>query len=113
MIAFFKKLLSGGSSVQSISPQEAQELAKQGAVILDVRSAAERKNIQIKGSQHIPLDQLGGKASTLPKDKTIICQCASGMRSSAAAKQLAAQGFDVRNLKGGMMAWQSAGLPTK
>lgn len=113
MIAFFKKLLGMGAGVPSVSPQEAQELVKNGAVILDVRGATERKGNQIKGSLHIPLDQLGNKAGTLPKDKTIICQCASGRRSAMAAQQLAAQGFDVRNLSGGITAWQSAGLPTK
>lgn len=111
MFGFLKKLLGlpGG-----ISAQEAQALVKAGnAVILDVRTPAERKAMHIPGSTHLPLDDLSGKASKLPKEKTIICQCASGLRSASAAKQLAAQGFTTLNLSGGIASWQAAGLPTK
>lgn len=111
MFAFFKKLLG---LPESIAPADAQALVKSGqAILLDVRSSGERKAAQIPGSLHIPLDELAQKANTLPKDKTIICQCASGMRSASAAKQLAGRGLTTLNLSGGISAWQQAGLPTK
>lgn len=111
MFGFLKKLLG---LPDGISAQDAQALIKAGnAVILDVRTPAERKAMHIPGSTHLPLDDLDSKASTLPKNKTIICQCASGMRSASAAKQLAAQGFTTLNLSGGIGSWQAAGLPTK
>ena len=111
MFAFFKKLLG---LPDSVSPAEAQALVKSGdAVLLDVRSAGERKAAHIAGSLHIPVDELGARASSLPKNKTIICQCASGMRSASAAKQLAAAGYKTLNLSGGIGAWQGAGSPVK
>jgi rhodanese-related sulfurtransferase len=46
------------------------------------------------------------------KDKPIVAICHSGMRSMMAARLLAQQGFkDIRNLIGGMMAWNRKGLP--
>ena len=47
-------------------------------------------------------------------DKPIIAVCRSGSRSGAACKMLGKQGFEqVKNLRGGMMAWESANLPVK
>jgi rhodanese-related sulfurtransferase len=51
--------------------------------------------------------------SELPKDREIICVCASGSRSSSAARQLTSSGYNVLNLSGGMGQWQRAGLPVK
>lgn len=111
MFGFLKKLLG---LPDGITAQDAQAMVKAGnAVILDVRTPAERKAAHIPGSMHIPLDELGSEAGTLPKNKTIICQCASGMRSASAAKQLAGQGYTTLNLNGGITGWQGAGLPTK
>jgi phage shock protein E len=114
MIAFFKRLLGlDQAPLNSISPSEAQAKVKQGAIILDVRSPLERQALSIPGSKTIPLDELATKLETLPKGKEIICQCASGMRSARAARFLAAQGFAVHNLSGGIQAWQQASLPVK
>lgn len=113
MFAFLKKLLGGAASPAALSPQEAQALAKAGAVILDVRSAAERKAVFIPGSTHLPLDELPAKLGQLPRHSPIICQCASGARSAQATRLLTSAGLDARNLRGGITAWQGAGLPTK
>ncbi|MEW6611962.1 MAG: rhodanese-like domain-containing protein, partial [Pseudomonadota bacterium] len=46
------------------------------------------------------------------KERPVITQCRSGMRSAAAAAALKKAGFaKIYNLKGGIMAWRSAGLP--
>ncbi|MDP9764214.1 rhodanese-like domain-containing protein [Deinococcus enclensis] len=113
MFKFLKSLLGRGPAVTNVTPFEAEALVRQGAMLLDVRSAAERRTAKIRGSTHLPLDDLGRRADTLPRDRVIVCQCASGHRSALAAKHLAAAGFDVRNLQGGIQAWQAAGLPTQ
>lgn len=97
----------------SLSPEEARALIGQGALLLDVRSAAERRAALIPGSRHIPLGELGSRAATLPPGRVIICQCASGQRSAAATRLLRAQGLDARNLRGGIGRWQAAGLPVE
>lgn len=113
MIAFFRNLVSGLQGPPSLSPQEAQALVTSGAVLLDVRSAAERKALSIPGSTHIPLGDLPARLATLPKGRIIVCQCASGARSAQATRLLTDAGLDARNLGGGITAWRGAGLPTR
>lgn len=97
----------------SLSPHEAQEKAKAGAMILDVRTPLERQEGKIPGSQALPLDRLAEEWQKLPKDKEIICQCRSGARSAQAARFLAAKGYKVYNLAGGLEAWKRHKLPVK
>jgi rhodanese-related sulfurtransferase len=113
----FRSLFGGPSA--AIAAVTAAELkrrldAGERLYLLDVRSAEEYAHDgHIKGAHLVPLHTLGGRSGELPKDTRIVCICRSGARSSAAAEQLARQGFDVVNLTGGMMAWGQAGLPTK
>ncbi len=81
-----KKWLSGGSGV------DYKELLGKGAVIVDVRTKGEFASGHIKGSINIPLDQLSGRISSLPKKPIITC-CASGMRSASALSMLKSKGF--------------------
>lgn len=71
------------------------QLVKQGAIILDVRSKDEFSGGHIKNSINIPVDQLSNNLSELLKDKnkSIICCCASGMRSGAAKRILESKGY--------------------
>lgn len=69
-------------------------LVKQGAVIVDVRSASEFGMGHIQKAMNIPLDDLKAKLNLLPgKDQPIILCCASGIRSARALKQLQSLGF--------------------
>jgi rhodanese-related sulfurtransferase len=52
-------------------------------------------------------DRIGELAS----DRTVVCICRVGGRSGAVATALDGAGYDVRNVDGGMLAWQQAGLP--
>jgi rhodanese-related sulfurtransferase len=45
------------------------------------------------------------------RDKKLILVCKFGQTAGAAGKQLAAAGFDVAKLKGGMAEWQASSLP--
>lgn len=108
---FLKALMGGGNAVDV---NEASEKIKRGEVfILDVRQPDEFKGGHIKGATLIPLGELGSRMSELPSDKDILCVCRSGSRSGMAAGQLSGAGFNVINMQGGMMMWQSAGLPVK
>ena len=86
------------------------------AVILDVRSMAEFKDGHIVNAVNIPLNGLGNNLKQLEKhrDRPIVAVCRSGSRSGAACRTLRKHGFEnVKNLRGGMMAWESANLPVK
>ena len=82
-------------------------------LVLDVRESSEYAAGHIAGSMSIPLGKLSSRMSELPKDREIICVCASGSRSSSAARHLLKNGYTVFNLSGGMYRWQRASLPLK
>lgn len=99
-----------------ISPTETTRLMNhETAILLDIRTAAENREGHILNSQHIPTTELTSRIAELNKHKQdhIIAYCRSGNRSVAACKILKGQGFEnVHNLGGGIMAWESANLPT-
>lgn len=76
-------------------------------VLLDVRTISERNRQAIKGSFHIPLQELERRIAELNKykNKEIICYCQSGSRSLIAAGKLKKLGFNSANLKGGIVSW--------
>ena len=106
---------SGGKN--AVDPLGATALINhEEALILDVRSMAEFKDGHIVNAVNIPLNGLGNNLKQLEKhrDKPIIAVCRSGSRSGAACRLLSKQGFaQTKNLRGGMMAWESANLPVK
>ncbi len=81
--------------------------------VLDVRQPEEYRAGHIPGAALIPLGELRRRAGELPKDREIICVCASGSRSSSATRELGAAGFRATNMSGGMHAWGRSGLPVK
>ncbi len=84
------------------------------AVMLDVREDKEVAEGMIIDSLHIPLGKLGDRLDELAnlREKPIIVSCRSGHRSATACARLRKEGFEtVYNLKGGVLAWQNAGLP--
>jgi rhodanese-related sulfurtransferase len=83
-----------------------------GARVLDVREPDEVAAGAIAGSTSIPLGQLPARLGELDRATPIVTICQSGRRSQRAAEALAAAGFTVANLDGGMNAWLAAGRPT-
>lgn len=84
------------------------------ALLIDVREDAEFKEGHIINARHIPLGSLQKRLIELEgyKDKPVLVCCRSGQRSGSACGVLRKAGFqNVTNLKGGVMAWQSANLP--
>jgi adenylyltransferase/sulfurtransferase len=74
--------------------------------ILDVRNPEEFEICRIPGSILIPLPELPQRFQQLDADKEWIVHCKSGMRSLKATQFLRAKGFQqVKNLKGGILAW--------
>jgi hydroxyacylglutathione hydrolase len=91
----------------------AQRLPHEDLLILDVRGRSEYHEKHIVGARHIALGYLPDQLASLPTDRTIVTQCASGYRSQIAASLLAAAGFDsVLSLNEGMECW-SRFLPTE
>ncbi len=87
MIGLIKKIFGLGPKV------DYGQLLANGAVIIDVRTPTEYAGGHIKGSQNIPLANLGAAIPKLKKDKPILTCCASGMRSASARSMLLSKGF--------------------
>ena len=69
------------------------ELRQNGAVFVDVRSAAEFASGYALGSINIPLNELPSRLAELPKDRDVVVFCASGSRSGMAKMMLKVKGF--------------------
>ncbi len=94
-----------------ISVTELHERMQKGEKlnIIDVREVYEYEEFNI-GAQLIPLGTLPEKLTELEsiKDEEIIVHCRSGARSANAKMYMMSEGFtNVRNLLGGMIAYQS------
>ncbi len=75
--------------------------------LIDVRQPSEHAAARIDGAILIPLAQLQSHVTRLPKDQPIVVHCQSGGRSAIAVGMLKIQGFDARNLSGGIKAWKA------
>jgi NADPH-dependent 2,4-dienoyl-CoA reductase/sulfur reductase-like enzyme/rhodanese-related sulfurtransferase len=73
-------------------------------VILDVREPFELAVENVEGAVNIPLGQLRARLDELPRDRTIHVFCRSGQRSYYATRLLLQNGFEVKNISGGMLS---------
>lgn len=103
---------SADSSFQNVTIQALAEAAEPDHVILDVREDWEYAEGHVPGAVLIPLGQLASRVDELPNDVAIYVICRSGNRSLQASTILQEAGKqDIRNVQGGTLAWQAAGLP--
>ena len=112
-MSFFSKLFGPPMLAIDAATLQAKLNEKPKPLVLDVREPSEYAAGHIAGSTLLPLHQLPSRMRELPKDREIVCVCASGSRSSSAARQLTGAGYTVLNLSGGMGRWLQAGLPIK
>jgi rhodanese-related sulfurtransferase len=85
---------------------EAHDMVQKGAVLLDVRTAAEFQAGHLPGAINIPVAELAGRAAEVgPPTRAVVTYCKSGARSTRAAAMLRQLGFtNVLNL-GPKAAW--------
>lgn len=108
--------------VPSILPREAAAATDPAGVtdpatrplIVDVREPDEFARARIGDVVLMPISQFVARHMDLPKDRPLLMLCAAGSRSTSATMYLLQAGWtDVRNVTGGMMGWQAAGLPVR
>jgi NADPH-dependent 2,4-dienoyl-CoA reductase/sulfur reductase-like enzyme/rhodanese-related sulfurtransferase len=80
-------------------------LGEDNAVILDVRDDDEIACKPIAQEVHIPINQLRGRLSELPKDRPIQVCCAVGARAYNAVRMLMQHGYQASLLSGGAETW--------
>lgn len=113
------------SRVGAVSPQDAEQAARRGDLILDVREPAELESAgRVAGALHVPrgiletrADATTGSAEArlteLRGSGRVHVLCASGGRAALAADTLRRMGYDADLIEGGLGGWKSAGLPVE
>ncbi len=96
-----------------ITIEELKERMEKGEKLnlIDVREEYEFDEFNI-GATLIPLGELPDRLEEIEawKDQEILIHCRSGARSGRAKDYLISEGYsNVRNVLGGMLAWQAAG----
>jgi rhodanese-related sulfurtransferase len=111
-LRFLERLGLARLAEDSIDAAQAKVLEDSGALIIDVREPYEWEAGHVPGARNIPLRDLPAQLPDLPADGPLIFMCQTGVRSLAALRTARASGrADLRNLGGGIGAWQRAGLP--
>ncbi|WP_085300394.1 rhodanese-like domain-containing protein [Cognaticolwellia mytili] len=104
------------SPIKQLSTQQMTFLVnRESGVVVDTRSDKDFKAGHIVDAIHLDSEKVSKNdfvSLEKHKDDPIIIVCTAGISAGKVASQMAKAGFTrVNLLKGGMNAWQSAGLP--
>ena len=101
--------------IKSIDPLALKKRLDEGsAILIDVREPHEHAREHIEGAKLVPLSRFQAEDFSGLRDLTAVFHCHSGGRTGANAKLLSSTGFrDAYHLRGGIVAWKAAGLPTR
>jgi rhodanese-related sulfurtransferase len=116
-------LAEARSRITRVSPAEAMARMAAGAVLVDIRPAAQRaREGQVPGALIVERNVLEWRfdplsAARLPQatsyDVDVLVLCSEGYTSSLAADALRTLGLHrATDVIGGFLAWAAAGLPT-
>ena len=75
------------------------------AMIIDLRTPEEYMETHIKNAINIPYERIQG-CCMFPKGMWLILYCERGGTSLTAAKELAARGYRVKTVVGGILAYR-------
>jgi len=103
-------------AIKNITPSEVFRLQQEsGAItIIDVRQPNEFAEVSSTLAKNFPLSTLTAEtlAKSIDSRSPVYVLCRSGKRSMRAAEMLDRSGFkSIYNIDGGMMEWESCGLP--
>jgi len=96
--------------IREVSREEAEELLRDGAQLVDVRAEHEWDMGRIPGAKHLPLGELAGRVDEIDQEQPVVLYCRGGNRSTMATEALAAEGYDAVKLSEGIVGWVDAGL---
>ena len=106
-----------------LSPREAAEATRRGAVLVDIRSDAQRAaDGLIPAAVFVPRNVLEWRLDPASehrdrelarRDRLVILLCNQGYQSSLAAATVSSFGVDATDVIGGFQAWREAGLPVQ
>lgn len=94
--------------IQIITPEELQKKLENGEKLelVDVREDEEVAEGMVPGAKHIRMGDIPANLDYFDEDKEYIFICRSSRRSENVCYYLQEQGYKVRNMIGGMLAWK-------
>jgi sulfur-carrier protein adenylyltransferase/sulfurtransferase len=102
------------TSIPEITPAEALDRQRRGAVLIDVREAHERALGMAEGARGVAMQTLivDAQAHLPDRDVEVLLICQGGMRSLRTAEALMLKGFaNVASVAGGISRWADESLP--
>ena len=107
-----------GAAYKELTAPESVALikAESSLIIIDVRTPNEFSRGHIPGANLLPVQMFAANLTQLTqfRDEPILLYCASGNRSTVAAKMLIDAGFShIYNLRRGMGEWMQSQLPVE
>jgi rhodanese-related sulfurtransferase len=116
-------LAASRAALQRLTPAEALAASREGAVLVDIRSEAQRaRDGEVPGASRHPRNVLEWRADPASafrdpqiarRDVRLVLLCDEGFQSSLAAATLRRFGLDATDVIGGFRAWRAAGLPVQ
>lgn len=108
MIAAFLHTGCGNGYTSVDTKQFAEAISNPQMQIVDVRTPQEFMEGHIPGAVNIDVNSkdFTRQSQSLEKTRPVAVYCRSGRRSKIAAEKLAADGFDVTELDGGIISWK-------
>lgn len=113
-------LAASRASLHRLSPEEAAEAVRDGALLVDTRTAVQRaRQGELPGALVVDRTVLEWRLDptsphripeAVPQTRVVLV-CRQGYSSSFAAESLRRLGIDATDVVGGVEAWLSAGLP--
>jgi rhodanese-related sulfurtransferase len=91
--------------IEVTAEQTLAALQEGRAQIVDIREPYEHE------AGHIEGERLASNAERLDRDRPVIFYCRLGARSAMATQAFRAAGWDAYSMRGGLGAWEAAGLP--
>jgi len=101
-------------AVSLVAPVDLRRLLESGSppLLLDVRSAEERAVVHLPGDLHVPLDAIGTKLASLPRDRPLVAYDHFGAQARRAARFLQHRGFALAAaLEGGLEEYSRVADP--
>lgn len=106
---------SSHQGIESVTVDEFENALYDGHVqLLDVRSAEEYAQGHIANAENIDVQQpdfIDKAKAKLDHANPVYVYCRSGKRSMLAARKLVKAGYQVVNLRDGIVGWEDAGKP--
>lgn len=100
-----------GESIPQVDVSEIPADLGGSVVLLDVREDDEWQRGHVAGAQHIPMGDVPARMGEIDTDAELYVVCLAGGRSQRVSQYLARNGYEPRNVNGGMLAWAGAGRP--